>query len=601
MGVEKTIGLKVNTSSAEKNVENLKDEFDDLGKSIKKTDKEISDLGKTQKKTGDATKDLTKDVTSNGGAMGILNSLTGGMAQGFKDAYEAIQLSSVGLSGFKKALIATGIGVAVIAIGYLISNWEDLAAIFTVAGRNLKAYNDEQARLNSLIGGIDDQIKLIEAQIKYQESLGGFNATALANLNAQLAAKVELSRIEKEIQLNSAKAQLDSLETNQKEVTFWEKQNGFKKSFDESEQTAIDEQKKKVGELEIAYQGILTKQQEIFNVNKGGKDKTPEEIAAEKAAKEAEALAKALEVRKANDAKLKDLRKKAYEEARNLDASDAIKKKELEKTRALEELIALGAGNKQKVELIAFYDGQIFNLKEEARKKEAEAEKKAQDEANASLKAYYAEKEQIEMDAEDKRLDGELNKIFNLAQAADMEMALRRDVAGASAEAFDVIANIAGEETKLGKAMLIFKQGALLAELAMEVTRTIAFSTQALARSTVAVAEGTAQTAKVGFPQNIPLLIGYAAQAAGIISAIVSATKTAGATGGGGQQSYNGPSAPTYNIVGTSSVTQATQAELSSQDRDTYNQPVQTYITTAQVTTALALQRQIASQSQLGS
>ena len=79
-----------------------------------------------------------------------------------------------------------------------------------------------------------------------------------------------------------------------------------------------------------------------------------------------------------------------------------------------------------------------------------------------------------------------------------------------------------GAETAVGKAALLAKQAIAAQELIMEVSKTITFA-QAAARSTVAVAEGTAQTAKVGFPQNIPLLIGYAAQAAGIIMAIKSA------------------------------------------------------------------------------
>ena len=39
------------------------------------------------------------------------------------------------------------------------------------------------------------------------------------------------------------------------------------------------------------------------------------------------------------------------------------------------------------------------------------------------------------------------------------------------------------------------------------------------------IAEGTAKTAKIGFPQNIPMLIGFAAQVVGIVSAIKNATK----------------------------------------------------------------------------
>jgi hypothetical protein len=59
----------------------------------------------------------------------------------------------------------------------------------------------------------------------------------------------------------------------------------------------------------------------------------------------------------------------------------------------------------------------------------------------------------------------------------------------------------------------------------LEIKKTIAFSKQAVAKSKIAVAEGSAQTAKIGFPQNIPLLIGYAVQAAAIFSSVKSAVK----------------------------------------------------------------------------
>ena len=106
------------------------------------------------------------------------------------------------------------------------------------------------------------------------------------------------------------------------------------------------------------------------------------------------------------------------------------------------------------------------------------------------------------------------------------------------AAALDNLISISGTETNIGRALLVAKQVMAAKELLLEVKKTITFSTQAAARSTVAVAEGTAQTAKIGFPQNIPMLIGYAAQAFGIISAIKSATSKAGA-------SVSAPSVPT--------------------------------------------------------
>lgn len=126
----------------------------------------------------------------------------------------------------------------------------------------------------------------------------------------------------------------------------------------------------------------------------------------------------------------------------------------------------------------------------------------------------------------------------------------------------------------------------------------------AAAKSSAAVAEGTAQTAKIGFPQNIPMLISYAAQAVGIFSAIrqaVSKSKAAaaqaGAGGSGGDvgsaPTVGGGSAPQFNVVGNSGVNQIAQT-LGNQ------QPVQAYVVANQVTTQQALDRNIVNNASLG-
>jgi hypothetical protein len=117
---------------------------------------------------------------------------------------------------------------------------------------------------------------------------------------------------------------------------------------------------------------------------------------------------------------------------------------------------------------------------------------------------------------------------------------IERDRISVKQKALDDIISIAGAETAVGRAALIAKQLLLAKELVMEIKRTITFSKLALAKAKVDIAAGVPATAKIGFPQNIPMLIGYAAQAVAIISAIRSAVKgaeSAGSEGGGGASS----------------------------------------------------------------
>tara|TARA_B110000285_G_C15141005_1_gene630756 strand:+ start:2492 stop:4678 length:2187 start_codon:yes stop_codon:yes gene_type:complete len=176
--------------------------------------------------------------------------------------------------------------------------------------------------------------------------------------------------------------------------------------------------------------------------------------------------------------------------------------------------------------------------------------------------------EQYEWELENKELNDEeklileqdynakLKDIDDIALAnkiilMDEEESLRKSkVQGQQNMLSDIVA-IAGAETAVGKAALVAKQLLAAKELVMEISKTITFSTQAAARSVVAIAEGTAQTAKIGFPQNIPMLIGYAAQAIGIISAIRSAVKSAGGSAkGGGEDAGPGETGAGFAVGG---------------------------------------------------
>jgi len=142
----------------------------------------------------------------------------------------------------------------------------------------------------------------------------------------------------------------------------------------------------------------------------------------------------------------------------------------------------------------------------------------------------------------------------------------------------DDLMTIGGEQTKFGQAMLIAKQLLMAKEMIMEMKATLFSAKQSATKATIKAAEsgvdvaaGGAKTASVGFPQNIPLIIGYAAQAVGIVSAIKGALKAMkGAskqnipeppmqtpTAGGGSASLP----PAFNIVVASDVSTAQEMD----------------------------------------
>ena len=186
---------------------------------------------------------------------------------------------------------------------------------------------------------------------------------------------------------------------------------------------------------------------------------------------------------------------------------------------------------------------------------------------------------------------------------ADKEAEIEQQKIAIKQNTLDNIVSIANAESAVGKAALIAKQLLMAKELILEIKKTITFSTQAAARSTVAMAEGSAQTAKIGFPQNIPMLIGYAAQAAGIFSAIRSAVKSSKA--GASIPNITPPSSPSiptgastppaFNVVGASDTNQLASA-IGGQSQ----QPVQAYVVANDVTTAQSMDRNIIDDASLG-
>lgn len=81
-----------------------------------------------------------------------LDKLTGGMAtkftklyKSFKEGFRAVKLFTQGLSGFQKALIATGIGAFVVALGLIVAYWDDIkGAINGVSSEQEKLLADTE-------------------------------------------------------------------------------------------------------------------------------------------------------------------------------------------------------------------------------------------------------------------------------------------------------------------------------------------------------------------------------------------------------------------------------------------------------------------------
>jgi len=205
------------------------------------------------------------------------------------------------------------------------------------------------------------------------------------------------------------------------------------------------------------------------------------------------------------------------------------------------------------------------------------------------------ERERLDLKEEEKEKEIELAELKEQLRVQELEGMLSN---------IDTLRAVIGEETALSKALFIAKQALLVKEQIAEAKATLSRITMRSAEASVDLAKGTASTAKVGFPQNIPLLIAFAAQSAGIFAAIKSAvgaaksaTSSFGGGGGGsrGASAPSAPQAPAFNVVGA-----APENQLAETIGNRENKPVKAFVVSQEVSTQQALDRNIESSASIG-
>ena len=364
-------------------------------------------------------------------------------------------------------------------------------------------------------------------------------------------------------------------------------------------------------------------------VAQAAENKALEEQKLEQEKESEENRKKRLAERKKDLEKLAKLQEKYLKQSQDLEDTTNVQKIERQRARALAELEALKLSETEKQEakitIEKFYtekaliakEADALKTKEEKDKEAAElAESLALDKETEALsweeqRTLINERRALLL--EDETLSEE-QKAELMKQYADQEDAIEQQKRQSKQQTLDNAIAIAGAESGVGKALLVAKQLLAAQEMILDIKSTIASAKAAVQKSTVKAAEagadvaaGAGKTASIGFPQNIPMIIGYAAQAVGIISAIKSATSkaksvaaSAGGGGGGGGASITAPTAsagsvpasvpPAFNLVGSSGENQLADA-LGSQSQ----RPIQTYVVSNDVTTSQALDRNIVS------
>ena len=550
------VNVEANTASATANITSTTVAVDNLTKAEQKLNRESEKVASG-----------FEDVTKNGGAIAILDQLTGGLASRVRDTFEATKLFNFSLKGMRTALIATGIGAFVVALGLVVAYWDDIVEFITGANAELQKQIDLK---NEYIGDLDHELAIMKAQQDLAIAQGGYNKELAAQQRARLKDLLE----ERKLAVELLELQLQNLRHKD-----YEQYIEVHKAFEKAKLDVI--------KTEIALQNSWNDVTERAKTNR--------------------------EKQAADEKLLSENRKKANEDAL---AAEREKEDAIEK---IEEDLRLGAINTQKEireeellqsklkyeelinQAVAFYGV----LSEEV----AELETTKQ-EVKTALTLKHAEEDAATQKAiEDKILaDKKIAEDKILKDKEDIiaqELKFETDKNNAIAMSKQNLQNILSglEATGLAKT----KAGQILYK-AIALTQIGIDSAIAISKaSTLANAEGVA--AQLAFPLapgigTIARVLSYASTVAQVGSNISKAKSLLSGGGSVGNTQTSAPplisappeiQQPAFNIVG-----QGEGSQIASALGEQQQTPIQAFVVSQDVTTAQSLENGIIQGATLG-
>lgn len=236
----------------------LKKQIDDLRISIKDNNLGLRELNlqrtkaaKTAKTLTTGTKDLTDQVSKNYGITGLLNTLTGGLASRYRDSYDAVTGLNKGLKGLRGALLATGIGAAVVAIGLLTKNWDKVKLAIAGTTAEQKKFNETQAEANVAANEASKSLRSLRDVVLDETASQSARNQALADLSETVT---ELNGVTLD-QEDALKKVTEATDPYIKAVEARAKAEAFAKIIAEEEANIIREQQKnledQIGTLDV--------------------------------------------------------------------------------------------------------------------------------------------------------------------------------------------------------------------------------------------------------------------------------------------------------------------------------------------------------------
>ncbi len=574
------VELAANTKEAQKNV-------DDLNKKVK-------DLGKSARKS---SKDLSAGMQIGNESVRQLDKFTGGLASKLVAVGKAAKLSG---KAMKTALISTGIGAAVVAIGLIVEHWDAIGEALGFINKDLekqKALNDE------LLTSVDSQLSLLQKEQKYNEQRGIDNTENLKQQKQILIAKDAI--LKRSIKI--LQTQLLQEQTAAREVSFWDKiqagfagvLGGYTKSAEIIGKAAgvTTEEQKKINALQTELNKLKSKELDIdlllnpTEKKKKIEEEKPDTTESDEKAKTIEEISKLEDAyfQKQLDKQTQELNAVSdkyfglIEKAKQFGLDTAeLEAQRIAEEDAINETYRLQAEEKEKERLQGIKDIQDeFKMLTDEEREIAKLEKEQSDTIAEleKLKATEDEKlaivEQYELlkNGVKKKYTEQEEKDQKIKTAATLDMA--KQTLNNMSSLFDK-QSAAGKATAAAAALINTYQG-ITAELATKTGTPFEFGLKVA---------NIATTAAIGFKSVKDILKTTPSNARG---------GTNPSTAGGGSAPTMESVPPAFNVVGASGTNQLADA-IGGQTQE----PVKAFVVSSDVSTAQELDRNIIEGASIG-
>jgi len=545
---------------------------------------------------------FNETTDENRDAVALLDKATGGAISSFKRFQKGVTQGIVAVKGLSKsfkgmrtALIATGIGAFVVALGVVVTYWDDIVGFISGATAEQERLNREAQISKDLL---NDEVDLLFKQLNLQELKGESIDETLVTLKKTLQIQKEKLLIE----LQEAELAAKKQKAQDEELGFFDKLKAsfvVTKGYNYEENLArIREEKRNTTSEE--YIGLL----DTVNKIKGEINVKETQLENLEIKKERRRKKELDDIKKIQDAEFSEFEKFLMDKEK---LEDAYFQSKLDKETQEENIVRdkyfklIQQAKEYKEDTTALEEAREAELDAINEKFKKQREEKKLKDQEALMEKLAIDKENEELNFEEQRAIIDEREKLLLADTTLTEQQ-RTQVLKTYADARVKITDLENEQKVQATASYANSLGKISSAIGAETQAgKLAASAAALINTYLNASNARASQLAIKTP-DAPFRAAIA-MAAEIISGLanvkaINSVKVPNATGGSPTNALVAPpivNTPAFNVVGQSDTNQLTEA-ITGQTQE----PVRAFVVSNDVTTAQSLDRNIVQGATIG-